>query len=399
MNRNFNNLFYIVWAGAFNDNFFKILLLTIISQKYSGGEESFLISLAGAILVLPYILLAPIAGWLADRFAKSSITLFTRTLEPLLIILGSYFLFNSNIFGLMVVLCGFGTQSTLFSPAKYGMIAEITPSEKLTKANGFIELSTFLGILLGTAVGSQIQSIADNAIVASIIILGSVTLTAIYAATRLEKTPTQNPELKLSWDLLTTVKDNLKEIKKHKDLLKVTIASSWFWLIGAFSQLAIFILPSEIPNIDESGTGFIITAIIFGIGLGSTLVGIIPQKYLTKVFTYSGLTLASTAFLIGICAVNLITTILIFFSMGIAAGFYIVPLNALFQELSPVKKRGNYLAAFNMLSNLAILIASMSLWLFNSWLGIPLKVLFMLIGVATIFITKFCKINDHKLSD
>jgi acyl-[acyl-carrier-protein]-phospholipid O-acyltransferase / long-chain-fatty-acid--[acyl-carrier-protein] ligase len=83
--------------------------------------------------------------------------------------------------------------------------------------------------------------------------------------------------------------------------------------------------------------------------------------------------------------------------MGISAGFFIVPLNALFQDLSPEKKRGNYWAAFNVLSNIAILLASLLLWLLNSWLGMPLKIIFILIGIITLFITKMCRLNDQKL--
>ncbi|MCA9209560.1 MAG: hypothetical protein KDA55_14445, partial [Planctomycetales bacterium] len=53
--------------------------------------------------------------------------------------------------GLLVVLFLMGTQSTFFGPGKYGILPEMLREADLPRANGFILMTTFLAIILGTA--------------------------------------------------------------------------------------------------------------------------------------------------------------------------------------------------------------------------------------------------------
>ncbi len=44
-----------------------------------------------------------------------------------------------------------GAQSALFGPAKYGILPEILPHNRLSQGNGLLQLWTFAAIVLGTA--------------------------------------------------------------------------------------------------------------------------------------------------------------------------------------------------------------------------------------------------------
>ena len=48
-----------------------------------------------------------------------------------------------------------GLQSTLFGPSKYGSIPEMVETKDLTRANGLIQMTTFLAIIFGAAIGGQ----------------------------------------------------------------------------------------------------------------------------------------------------------------------------------------------------------------------------------------------------
>ncbi len=384
----FRYFLVVLGGGAFNDNFFKIILLTLIASHHTGNEKTKLISLTGALLVLPFILFSPLAGWLADRFSKSRIALITRLVEPTFILLGSYFMFTENVAGLLFILFLFGLQSALFSPSKFGIIPELVHPTELTKANGYVEMVTFMGILLGTAVGGQLHLIPIDFKVSSLIILSCVLLIAIYAATRIRKTPAQNPDLKLDFNLLRNFYVNLKEIKANRNLFLVMLASSWFWFVGGLTQLSIFLYPEQIPNITESDIGYILTALILGIGSGSALVGrLSPSRVELGIVPVASFVLGLAAVALGTFANSIISIVVCFLILGFAAGFYIVPLNAYFQANSPVKKRGNYIAASNIIFNLFILLASFALWFFNGLLGLNVQEVFLILGVISFFLT------------
>ena len=53
----------------------------------------------------------------------------------------------------LIVLGGMGVHSALFSPAKYGILAELLPYEQLSIGNGLLEMWTFFAIIGGTTAG------------------------------------------------------------------------------------------------------------------------------------------------------------------------------------------------------------------------------------------------------
>ena len=109
---------------------------------------------ASLLLILPFILFAPLAGWVSDRFSKRrviGVSLFSQLLALAVILLGISFQ------SLLVALIGFfllSTQSTFLSPAKKGILKEIVGYEKLGKAVGWMEMLCVVGILAGAFTGA-----------------------------------------------------------------------------------------------------------------------------------------------------------------------------------------------------------------------------------------------------
>src|ERR1700686_3326724 len=69
--RRFAPLFWCQFFSAFNDNFLKNSLVFLILFKMAGGDSEALISLAGAIFIFPFFILAAIGGEIADRYDKA----------------------------------------------------------------------------------------------------------------------------------------------------------------------------------------------------------------------------------------------------------------------------------------------------------------------------------------
>ena len=150
--------------GAFNDNAWKLMVALLgirqIAAAVAPGADLESASqahttLTFVIFTLPLMLISLVAGVVADRVSKRTIIVAMKAVEVGLLAAGTVALFVDPAGGILplIVLGCMGVHSALFSPAKYGILPEILPHDRLSQGNGILELSTFLAILGGTAVG------------------------------------------------------------------------------------------------------------------------------------------------------------------------------------------------------------------------------------------------------
>lgn len=133
--------------SAFGDNALLFATLAVLkSQFYPDWSQPVL----QMLFVAAYILLAPFVGQVADSMAKGRVMMLANSLK----LLGALVIcFGFNPF-LGYTLVGAGAAA--YSPAKYGILGEITHGEKLVKANGLMEGSTIAAILLGSVAGGML---------------------------------------------------------------------------------------------------------------------------------------------------------------------------------------------------------------------------------------------------
>ena len=156
-----NRSFNVVWPlmvsqtiGAFNDNAMKAMLPVMAAVQFGKPSMDTVNQQVSILLILPFVLFAPIAGWIADRFSKKTVISWA--------LLGQ--LFGLGILGcalylesLEFSLAGFfilSMQSAFFSPVKKGILKELVGSQRLGKAVGFMEMLAMVGILGGAFVGA-----------------------------------------------------------------------------------------------------------------------------------------------------------------------------------------------------------------------------------------------------
>src|ERR1700687_5493261 len=85
-----------------------------------------------------------------------------RVFEIVIMIFGLAVFFSTRIELILLVLFLMALHSTIFSPAKYGIVPEMLPDEDLSRANGLLEMSTFVAIVLGTSIGSFLFAVWKN---------------------------------------------------------------------------------------------------------------------------------------------------------------------------------------------------------------------------------------------
>jgi MFS family permease len=101
---------------------------------------------------ISYVVLAPFVGAFADALPKGKVMFYTNTIK----VAGCALMFFAVHPLLAYAVVGFGAAA--YSPAKYGILTELLPPEKLVAANGWIEGTTVSSIILGTVLGGALIS-------------------------------------------------------------------------------------------------------------------------------------------------------------------------------------------------------------------------------------------------
>ena len=144
------------FLGAFNDNLFKIVVSMLAVHLVASARAGRELSIVSAVFILPFLLFSGYAGQLADIYSKRTVLVVSKSLEVLAAALGLIAFASGHLPLTYAVLFLIAVQATFFSPAKYGILPELLPDRDLSRANGVLEMSTFVAIVLGTAIGGYL---------------------------------------------------------------------------------------------------------------------------------------------------------------------------------------------------------------------------------------------------
>ena len=152
-NGGFHSFLWTQFLGAFNDNVYKILvsMRAVHVAANTGAASGMYLSLAGAVFVIPFLLFSGYSGHLADVVSKRKVLISVKVFEIFVMTLGFAAFFSSRIELMLLVLFLMALHSTVFSPAKYGIVPEMLPDKDLSRANGLLEMSTYHQIKDGVA--------------------------------------------------------------------------------------------------------------------------------------------------------------------------------------------------------------------------------------------------------
>ncbi len=343
--------------NAFNDKAAQFILIPL------GGAVGFAVeSAAGIMIALPFILFAPLAGWMSDRFSKRNVILGAAIAQVGILSLIGTAVFLKNM---PLALVGFfllAVQSAFFSPAKIGINKELVGSKHLGFAAGVQQMMAMLAILTGQIVAGwwydkryvALGSVPENAWGAALfplVLLACLSVPAVAMAISIPKVPAQGGA-KLTGKLLVSHFKDLGELWRDLGLRRASFGVAYFWGFGAFINLWSVKVASSLT---DGGAGFGTMSSMFmaaaslgmamGFGFASWLLrkrielGWVPLSGIAM--TVCALTLAflpppGWPFLIGLGLVA-------FF-----AALFLAPLNAWVQDRYPAEKRGELQAAVNL---------------------------------------------------
>ncbi|APF02902.1 TPA: MFS transporter [Legionella pneumophila] len=416
--RKFFPLFLTQFFGAFNDNAYKLAMLTMISYHLSHTQEQseYYQAIAGALFIMPFFIFSATSGQLADKYDKALLTRLVKVLEVLLMIIGGIGLYSGSIFLMMCTLTGMGAHSAFFGPIKYAILPDHLPRKNLLAATGLIEASTFMAILLGTTLGTLTVGGKGATPYIAIIMTLSAAFSGLVSSLFIPPAPSALPELKVDFNLWRSTVKMLKEAKKEYGIFLSILTISWFWLIGA-------VMLTKLPDythyvLGASAHVFALFLALFSIGIA---LGSITINWLLKgQVNLSAVPMAMLAFTLFAFDLywsspadhdlktplfNLLNFFTSFthwriafdlFMLAFCAGLFVVPLYTYLQIISAVENRARTIAANNIYNALFMVMGTllvMLLLFFN--FSIPqvflilcilnlLAALFLFLGLKTL---------------
>jgi len=353
-NRNYPLLLASQFLGAFGDNTILAIILGQLTLKASRGEItpqelSSSNALFTTLLFIPYFLLAPVAGFLNDRYAKTQWLLGGNLIKLLgtLVAGGSLFMgYDWQGVGYFIV----GIGSCFYSPAKYGILPEILPGERLVKANGTVEMLTLVAILTGSISGAKmIDQFSPQTCYAAQV---AVYVLSLGLNLLMIRTPS-DPTVRLSASVREFFGHG-KYLLSVPRLCRVLLGTTLFWICGAVMKMNF--QPWGLKTLglkDNTSIALLGLWLSIGIMIGSVLAGQLHRVGDVRWTRPYGWGLG---LLIGVLSLVVDRGMVIggLIVAGISAGLFLIPLNAALQAESPGSKLGKTIAVQNFMENLAM---------------------------------------------
>jgi MFS family permease len=414
MKRSFYTIMAAQFFSSLADN---ALLIAAIAQLLELDGPAWMVPLLKFFFTVSYVVLAAFVGAFADAFPKGRVMFITNTIKIagcILLLFTDYVEF-AGIPGYALVLAAYavvGFGAAAYSPAKYGILTELLPAERLVAANGWIEGLTVASIILGTVLGGALISphiatmllaidvphidtgIETPAEAATVVISGIYMIAAIFnlfipdTGARYGKQQT-NPAL-LMRDFYGCFamlwKDKLGQIS-----LAVT---TLFWGAGATLQFLVLqwgAVHLGLP-LDKSAVLQGITAV--GVALGAVLAGRFISLRRSIDVLPAGMAMGAVVMsMIFVSNMALVYVLLII--IGMMAGFFVVPMNALLQHRGYVLlSAGHSIAVQNFNENISILVM---LAIYSSMIRASFYINTIIIAFGTfVVVTMFAVILRHR---
>ncbi|MGB7346376.1 MAG: MFS transporter [Pirellulaceae bacterium] len=375
LKRGFLSLLASQFFGAMNDNIIKgVLTFMVIDGAWAGQLGKGGQGIVGIFFTIPFILLSGYAGQVADRYSKRSVLASVKIAEVPIAIVAMIGFWMGNLWVTLASLILLTCQSAFFGPAKYGMIPELVDDTDLSRANGTINMMTNVAVIVGTLAAGFISDVySPQDAQPGVPWLPGATLTVVAllglgAALAMNKLEPGDRHLKWDWNPFSTYIESVREMAKSR-LLMVMMAWGYFYLLAG---LALFIVPeyTVVLNVNRAEASVLMGVLGIAIGVGCAVAGIISgHRIETRLIPIGALGLIVFFALLALVPPSLpnigpmkrvaFSNVSFFIlGAGFSAGFYIVPLQALLQKMSPDDERGRFLGTANACSFTFLTIAA-----------------------------------------
>ncbi len=320
------------------------------------------------LIVLPFVLFSPLAGWVSDRYCKTRLLQAMVLLQVVVLAGMTAGLFMHNLLMAISFFTVFCVQATFFSPAKKGLVKDIVGSANIGFASGILEITSMLAILLGQIGALFIvysllkQWGPDSGWESAAWPCAACMCGAVLVFILSLFIPRFEPESRrpFTWSLLWEHFSQLRMLWRVPVLRHSEIGIGYFWFIAGTMILIALQMAAEAHPLTEGrdfmqvlgqqkDSALLMAWISGGSILGGVFASVIcARRIRTGVATVGGVGMTLGCLLLALIPYG---TPLFYISLsltGFMAAGYLVPLNALLQDRADNDKRGDVIAAGNL---------------------------------------------------
>lgn len=375
------------FQNAFSDNALKnLVILLVLARSLGEAERSTHVALAGALFAAPFILFSMFGGWLADRFSKQAVMTYVKLSEIAIMLLAAFGFWTNTMAIQFSAIFLMGCHSAIFAPSKYSILPEILPAQRLSWANGILELLTFLGIIAGTIAGGFLAThFKDNAYKAALL-LATLAAGGWFMCRGIPRGVPANPSCPARFNPVTDFWKQLGFMKQDRDLWRANLGNAGFFFIAALVQMNLVLYGQNVLALTESQIGMLNAALAVGIGIGGVAAGYASKGRIHyKLVPFGAMIMSLATFPMGLPNVSAAVFYTCLIVLGLGGGFFIVPITAVLQHSPRPENKGAVQGAASVLSFIGILLASGVQVLVNKFLHGEMARVFWVCG-ATAFV-------------
>ncbi|GAB2841439.1 lysophospholipid transporter LplT [Pseudoduganella ginsengisoli] len=388
-----NRGFYTIMAAQFFSSLADTALLFVAIDLLTRlNSPAYMSPMLKQSFVLFYIVLAAFVGAFSDSMPKGRVMFIANLIK----ISGCAMLFFGVYPVLAYAVVGFG--AAVYSPAKYGILTELLPAEKLVPANGWIEGLTVLSIILGTVMGGWLVSQRaaemllgldlplqhmgiDTAPEAAICVTACLYVAAGLFNLFIPDTGARYMRHELNPSRLLGDFGRCVRVLWHDKLGQVSLAvTTLFWGAGATLQFIVLKWAEKSLNMPYDRATRLVGIVAIGMAAGAVMSArMIRLKDTLKVLPF-GIAMGLIVMVMPwVQSVSLAYPLLIL--IGALSGFFVVPMNALLQHRGHVlMSAGSSIAVQNFNENISIL-AMLAMYALMLSLNLDLDVIIVLFGL------------------
>ncbi|ATF68308.1 lysophospholipid transporter LplT [Salmonella enterica] len=348
------------FLSAFGDNALLFATLALLKAQFYPDWSQPVLQM---VFVGAYILFAPFVGQIADSFAKGRVMMVANGLK--LAGAAGICLGVNPFVGYTLV----GIGAAAYSPAKYGILGELTTGDKLVKANGMMEASTIAAILLGSVAGGVL---ADWHVIAALVACALAYAGAVAANLFIPKLVAARPGQ--SWRLSAMTRSFFSAcvvLWRNGETRFSLVGTGLFWGAGVTLRFLLVLWVPVALGITDNATptylnAMVAVGIVVGAGAAAKLVTLETVSRCMPAGILIGVVVAIFSL-----QHALLPAYALLLLIGMLGGFFVVPLNALLQERG--KKSvgaGNAIAVQNLGENSAMLLM-LGLYSLAVLVGVP----------------------------
>ena len=360
--------FYTIMAAQFfsslADNALLVVAIALLIELHA---PAYLTPMLKFVFVLFYVILAPFVGAFADSMPKGRVMFISNGIK----IIGCVLLFFAvHQYFALAAYAIVGLGAAAYSPAKYGILTELLPPEKLVIANGWIEGLTVASIVLGTVLGGLLITPAiadallaidfpfiDNSMEVSIVVVAVFYGLAVIFNLYIPDTGIDHRILKKNPFFLLHEFSHCVKLLWTDKLGQISLAvTTLFWGAGATLQFIVLKWAEVALNYSLSKAALLQGVVAVGIAVGAVMAAkLVALRQSVRVIPLGIATGIVVIAMIGVT--DLWIAVIFLVLIGGLAGFFVVPMNALLQHRGYILMgAGHSIAVQNFNENLGILI-------------------------------------------